>query len=363
MAPRCALEGLVRSIFQAHTDDLKSTFHAETSGAEWWTLFMDDDDDDAGDAEVRNCKRKPNAASGAAASSSASSRTKTKRHATNDATGDDDDDNDQEPDDDDEVGMHFDADYGLEAQAPGLLLHPRLATVTYLSDFGAPTVVWDRKSTPPHSLDELTGPVDRAWLSHPKIGKHIAFDGRLLHGAPTVFFPAAAAAPASAIAVADNLDHERGDDSSRPAKRIKQDRRRITLLVNIWLNHCPLDAEPLDDETLAQLTTPWGDAATTNQAPYCWKPSADSLNQVYDNLVQVKLGPAPNGNDEAGSEEFVVCDRLVTAVYRSTMADLHAASNAGAVVEVLFEKGAFTLSVGGKVEHDDDEVEEALSDA
>lgn len=46
-------------------------------------------------------------------------------------------DNEEEEDDEeeDQVGWHYDADYGLEDQAPGLLLHPRVATVTYLSNF------------------------------------------------------------------------------------------------------------------------------------------------------------------------------------------------------------------------------------
>ena len=31
--------------------------------------------------------------------------------------------------------------------------------------------------------------ISRAWLSHPQLGKHTAFDGRLLHGAPALYFP------------------------------------------------------------------------------------------------------------------------------------------------------------------------------
>lgn len=42
----------------------------------------------------------------------------------------------------DEVGLHFDADYVLEDLLPvGQLVHPHIATVTYLSDEGAPTLV------------------------------------------------------------------------------------------------------------------------------------------------------------------------------------------------------------------------------
>lgn len=102
------------------------------------------------------------------------------------------DENDGEGEDNegDEVGIHFDADYGLEAQAPNLLIHPRLANVTYLSDYGAPTVVFNKKSPPPNDIDNLGGEINVVWISHPSVGKHITFDGRLLHGAPATFFPA-----------------------------------------------------------------------------------------------------------------------------------------------------------------------------
>jgi len=28
-------------------------------------------------------------------------------------------------------------------------------------------------------------------------------------------------------------------------------------MVNIWINHCPLDAEILDDDVCIQMKTPW----------------------------------------------------------------------------------------------------------
>jgi hypothetical protein len=47
MKPRCALEALVKTIFEKHTENVdKAMFNLEKSGAEWWTLVMDDDEDD-----------------------------------------------------------------------------------------------------------------------------------------------------------------------------------------------------------------------------------------------------------------------------------------------------------------------------
>ena len=152
MKPRCALEALALKIFHEHTKDLEpGTFNPAQSGANWWTLVMDDN---AGDAT--------------ASASAAGAKT----------TGLEDDD--EGDDDDDEVGLHFDADYELEEQTGNILLHPRVATVTYLSDHGAPTLILEQKSPPMEDLKKTTleKGINKAWLSHPRIGKHTAFDGR-----------------------------------------------------------------------------------------------------------------------------------------------------------------------------------------
>ena len=153
MKPRCALEAIALKIFQEHTKDLEpGTFNSSQSGANWWTLVMDDN---AGEATT--------------SASAAGAKT----------TGLEDEYQD-EGDDDDEVGLHFDADYELEEQTGNIMLHPRVATVTYLSDHGAPTLVLEQKSPPMDDLKKTTleKGIKKAWLSHPQIGKHTAFDGR-----------------------------------------------------------------------------------------------------------------------------------------------------------------------------------------
>ena len=150
MKPRCALEALALKIFHEHTKDLEpGTFNPAQSGANWWTLVMDD-----------NAEEKT-------ASATACAKT----------IGLDCEDEDEE---DDEVGLHFDADYELEEQTGNILLHPRVATVTYLSDHGAPTLVLEQKSPPMDDLKKQTleRGISKAWLCHPRLGKHTAFDGR-----------------------------------------------------------------------------------------------------------------------------------------------------------------------------------------
>ena len=99
MKPRCALEALAQTIFRAHVDTLsgceeeaadgakegeeekKLLYDPERSGAEWWTLVLD------------------------TPSGGARKKEDSKKSA---------DDNGSEcEEEDDEVGMHFDADYGM----------------------------------------------------------------------------------------------------------------------------------------------------------------------------------------------------------------------------------------------------------
>ena len=332
----------------------------ECSGAEWWTLILECKDNnitrDDDDAE--------------------------KKH--------DHDDNDDEDDDDDEVGMHFDADYGLEAQVKNLMIHPRLATVTYLSNVGVPTLVLDQRSPPPSDVTKLTleGNVDRGWLSAPKIGKHIAFDGRLLHGAPGAFFPA--------ISTTDSQD-EHYEHQEKKRKMLAKDSsgnqnstKRVTFLVNIWLNHCPLDAELLDQYVCDQLRTPWKVQGEPNEnhkrddAPTKGKRKQgndddDDDDDVNDNdndtpvfqwvhngspdaVETVALQPSNDKKNEkpAGMEETVICHRHITFAFQSPL-DMCKEVAAkvgkdGSSVEIRFEKGALQIIVGE--EHDSSEEEE-----
>ena len=304
MLPRCALEALVQTIFKAHTSNLEEgVMIPEQSGAEWWTLVLDEDSE-----------------------------------SQNEATANESNKSQEEEDDDeegDEVGMHFDADYGLEDQAPNLLIHPRVATVTYLSDMGAPTVVMQRRSPPPNDVEKksLEGPIQTSWLSHPKIGKHIAFDGRLLHGAPATFFPATTATVPG---------------TQPPSKRAKPAcSQRITLLVNVWVNHCPLDAEPLDDEICSQLSPL---QQGENQDPlFTWNnPDMDQMTK----MAVVRLESSKE--DPAGEEEVVICGRLITVKYNPTMQELHKATAAGPLVLLNWKEDALSLEVGGIVEEEEE---------
>ena len=229
VAPRSGLEQLAREVFEFHTANVE-WFDAESSGAEWWTLVLDSESDS--------------------------------------------------------VGMHWDKDYTVEADC-GVNVFPILSTVTYLSERGAPTLVIEK--TAPVMYDEsFAGKATVAHLSRPFVCKHISFDGRYLHGASndltTLWSQAPTSAPsanassrrraaatststkskskskskalqsrseASTTAAATPVVPPLQSAWSRVAHRLSP--KRVTFLVNVWLNHRPVSAVVFPDELLGKL--------------------------------------------------------------------------------------------------------------
>lgn len=56
--------------------------------------------------------------------------------------------------DTDDIGWHWDKDYGMEAR--GINVHPCLATVTYLSANGGPTVILEKKVSVVYTWHNIT---------------------------------------------------------------------------------------------------------------------------------------------------------------------------------------------------------------
>uniref|UniRef100_A0A7S2L7H2 Uncharacterized protein n=1 Tax=Leptocylindrus danicus TaxID=163516 RepID=A0A7S2L7H2_9STRA len=131
------------------------------------------------------------------------------------------------------------------AQTFGLGYFPVLSTVTYLSSNHSanPTVVFS------HTYETAQDhPINSAVISHAERGKHLVFDGRLLHGAPA---------------------HPRlRRDVDKSSLTRCYDDVRVTFLVNVWMNDKPLDAIELNEETrklLKSRAKPCSDIEIINQ--------------------------------------------------------------------------------------------------
>lgn len=168
--PRCALEAFAREIYIHQTRRFPHRRNGELSGAEWWVQVRRDD-----------------------------GRTGALGH--------------KDPHD---VSWHWDKDEQLVDEG-GPAVHPAVSTVTYITGMGAPTVVI------PIGRED-GGCARSCFVSYPTRGKHIAFDGRWLHGAPHAL---ARSAPPGYL--------------------------RISFLVNIWCGWKPIGVEPLPSEAILEL--------------------------------------------------------------------------------------------------------------
>ena len=181
--PKCSLERLAQKVFFLHTKGVD--YDPKTSGAEWWTQVVNATDD---------------------------------------------------------IGFHWDKDYGFEEEN-GVCLYPHLATVTYLTDAGGPTFVFSKVGGL-QSGEDNSGVVDEVVVSKAMFGKHIKFDGRLLHAAPSqTIFGAVPAAPRHTT------------------------QKRITFLVNIWLNHRTVQCKPFPAAFIKDFSTSIDDSSCFQTGP------------------------------------------------------------------------------------------------
>ncbi len=168
--PRCLLEQLAIDIFMHHVKSSNTkVLDPKTCGAEWWVQLRPSPNQNRINSQSVEAQRG--------------------------------------------IEFHWDKDETLR-DVGGLFVHPHISTVTYLTDDGAPTMVYEG-SMPDEGL--IDRGMNGAFISWPRRGKHLSFDGRFLHGAPS------------------NLQ-----------KKLSQD-VRVTFLVNIWLHHKPLGVEPFPE--------------------------------------------------------------------------------------------------------------------
>ena len=202
--------------------------------------------------------------------------------------------------------------------------------MTYLTDLGGPTLILNKVGTR-HATECLSGIADEIIVSRPMFGKHIKFDGRLLH-----------AAPCDLLELEDeSITDERGDDSeedssdssstsddteisepilqtdatvdestsssskrsgwsgdtfsdinSKEAKNGNDDDyvddddagfpKRITFLVNIWLNHIPTQSSEFPADRLCNLQTLSNNPQTSTSLKL-------GCNKIKDNSVEVSM--------------------------------------------------------------------------
>lgn len=133
------------------------------------------------------------------------------------------------------LSVHWDCDEALKSEK-GLHVSPALATVTYLSDVGAPTVVFPVAADSYGCAIAPSAPPLAAFASFPLRAKHLAFDGRLLHGAPY---------DGPSVPESESVDVASASDNAL----------RVTILVNLWRGRRPLHIERLPAKLAAAIAS------------------------------------------------------------------------------------------------------------
>ena len=91
-------------------------------------------------------------------------------------------------------------------------------------------------------------------VCQPRLGKHLCFDGRLLHAAP---------ADLPSLDTPEEDEEEDEEDEDATEEEVVE---RITFLVNVWVDHVPLESRPYhptDDELREFQAVATGQHATT----------------------------------------------------------------------------------------------------
>lgn len=172
-----------------------------------------------------------------------------------------------------DIDFHWDKDEDL-TDSGGPPLHPHLSTVTYLGDVGAPTLIIERAPGCPYAAvacgesdpetSDPRGAVACTYVSQPRTGKHLVFDGRWLHGAPA----ALAAEPLTTT--------------------------RITFLANVWLHYTPMGLQRLPRVEVKRRN--FG----TQRIPFeCRAVLPVIEHQVDEKAANHQFAFGPNGDDFA----------------------------------------------------------------
>jgi hypothetical protein len=222
------------------------------------------------------------------------------------------------------VSFHWDKDEDLRLLCNGTVyVHPHLSTVTYLTenhDTSAPTFIaeefrvhnltgeWivpeqpldgdknaaiDNKHATASSPDMRTSK-SSAFLSWPALGKHLCFDGRYLHAAPSNL-------QKNSHTKLNLTPDILSDEDSATNVKTQRRSRRYTFLVNIWIHHKPLNVHPFPESMIDKMS------------------GYISRNSLRIRLILEKSSPddkASSTNHENGQHQHMV-SQVTTVIVKS----------------------------------------------
>ena len=187
-----------------------------------------------------------------------------------------------------------------------MYIHPHISTVTYLSNIGAPTIALN------YRVNALTGEYivpseDEAvqgYVSWPHKGKHLSFDGRFLHAAPSEFLERGLFEKQTEIPF--DQRSETNDENSKSKiqmdeknKTIERRYRRVTFLVNIWLNYKPFNVNIFPETMIDKLSKP-----DSSRVSHILFKNDDQSNPHENQLCNVKDHVCDDSPSTAKEEKY-----------------------------------------------------------
>ena len=269
----CMLEELALTIFNYHVHhpqgalfaEATSSFDPERSGAEWWIQVKDvgiEEGPETAECKANDVDQPPPPTTSTSA-----------------------------------IDLHYDKDEDA-AERYGVGLFPVVSTITYITACPSsithtpvqPTVI-----LPVTANDPVGTPIFDYLVSYPSVGKHVSFDGRLLHGAPAVGLFGEGVGPTCEVNRPESTGHSQ---------------KRITFLVNVWLNHRPAGVQRLPADianVLADLDSQREGNVSLNDAIYLQRRAENCTS-----LCEVRCSVLEGEEGEEGVD--AVCDTRVGSV-------------------------------------------------
>ncbi|CAB9525149.1 expressed unknown protein [Seminavis robusta] len=241
----CPLEQLAWRVFQQHVQWYGIEVQ-DSGGAEWWVQVKKTTPDNNNDTLAPN----DSTTNGSAGNNN------------NNTTA---------------IDLHYDKDEVL-AEKFGLGAFPTLSTVTYLTggnnNSSNPTVIFER--TYEQDDEEV---IPSMLVSHPIPGKHLVFDGRLLHGAPSHPALRQSYQPKEQNNNRDTTTTTNGDHHPRSGTTM-----RVTFLVNIWPRWKPAGVHPLPNAIRTALLSQH-DQDNASSLPFSLISSLEFTQQTIPEVV------------------------------------------------------------------------------
>lgn len=162
-------------------------------------------------------------------------------------------------------------------------------------------------------MNKVGDPILKYYESYPRAGKHLAFNGAFLHGAPahdkdddstvneeSPTFKDDGVVDSSHPVSLEINHHEEAIKEGQESRKISDSKNRVTFLVNIWLNHRPVDVHPLPEAIRQALAAEASSASSSSFFSSEVPINPPTASKVVDAVQDIAIAISENATSEVG---------------------------------------------------------------